>query len=139
MLRPTVRGQGRHLVTSSRAPRVLVAEDDADMRRLVGWCLRLDGHEVHELEDGARLFDLVHGRSRIPGDLLVCDVFMPHWTGLELLAHMRAMDRTTPVILMTAFPDERLRREVEALGAVLFDKPFELDDLRTAVMHLLAH
>jgi len=62
---------------------------------------------------------------------------MPICTGLQILAALRDARWRTPVILMTAFGDEAVRRHAEGLDAVLFDKPFEVDDLRTAVANLL--
>jgi DNA-binding response OmpR family regulator len=50
---------------------------------------------------------------------------------------MRRAGWTTPMILMTAFSDRSTRARVEEQRAVLFDKPFDVDDLRTAVLHLL--
>jgi CheY-like chemotaxis protein len=122
--------------------RVLLAEDDAEMRRVVGDALRGDGYEVVEAVDGGRL--LVDIAARLKGgdgagsvDLIVSDIRMPICTGLQILAALRDARWRTPVILMTAFGDEAVRRHAEGLDAVLFDKPFEVDDLRTAVANLL--
>ena len=62
---------------------------------------------------------------------------MPICTGLQILEALRQAHWHTPVILMTAFGDEATRKRAESLLAVLFDKPFDMDDLRTAVAHLL--
>ena len=62
---------------------------------------------------------------------------MPVANGLQVVAALRSANCWTPVILMTAFGDESMRTEAQRLGAVLFDKPFDLDDLRTAVLNLL--
>lgn len=137
-------GLGNQVRWNSDAPRVLLAEDDPDMRTLVARGLRLDGYQVVEASNGAELFGLLEGHlgrtARTSGfDLVVSDIRMPSWSGLEILAHLRAVDPHTPVILMTAFASHETRRVVEAFHAVLFDKPFELDDLRTAVLNLLDH
>jgi DNA-binding response OmpR family regulator len=70
-------------------------------------------------------------------DLLISDVRMPTCTGMQILEQLRAAHWQTPVILMTAFGDAATRQHAKALGAVLFDKPFDIDDLRTAVACLL--
>jgi two-component system OmpR family response regulator len=119
---------------------VLVAEDDADMRRLVVEVLVADGCVVEQVPDGGRL--LVELSQQIPRDLeaidlIVSDIRMPVTSGLEILEALRAAHCWTPVILMTAFGDDATRAHAEMLGALLFDKPFDLDDLRTAVMNLL--
>jgi DNA-binding response OmpR family regulator len=122
--------------------RILVAEDDAEMRRLVADALRKDGYEVTEASDGGRLLVEVTALYQHPErqpDLIVSDVRMPICTGLAILEQMRRAHWTMPVILMTAFGDDETRTRADMLGAILFDKPFALDDLRTAVLNVLPH
>jgi DNA-binding NtrC family response regulator len=70
--------------------------------------------------------------------LIISDVRMPGVSGLDVLATLRREDWSTPVILMTAFGDLETRAEARRLGAkALFDKPFDVDDLRTAVSWFL--
>jgi len=60
---------------------------------------------------------------------------MPGLTGLDVLAILRCANRTTPVILITAFGDEATHAEGRELGAVaVLDKPFNVQELRTAVV-----
>jgi DNA-binding response OmpR family regulator len=131
-----------HAPADRSPPRVLVAEDDGDMRRLVVEALRKDGYDVVAVSDGGRL--LVHlardivdpERSDLP-DLIVSDVRMPVCTGIQILEQLRAAHWRMPIILMTAFGDEGTRKHATSLGALLFDKPFDLGDLRKAVARLL--
>lgn len=123
-------------------PRILVAEDDPDMRRLVVEALRKDGYEVIDVPDGGRLLvtlahELVDENGAQLADLLVSDVRMPTCSGMAILEQLRASQRRMPVILVTAFGDAATHAHAEALGALLFDKPFDMDDLRTAVASLL--
>lgn len=122
--------------------RVLLVEDDGEMRSVVAGALRGDGYDVVELPDGGRLLVEVAARLKAGGrgdplDLIVSDIRLPICTGLQILSAIRDAHWRTPVILMTAFGDEQTRRDAESLAAVLFDKPFDLDDLRTAVANLL--
>ncbi len=121
-------------------PRVLVAEDDTDMRRLVVESLEKDGCVVEAFPDGGRL--LVTLSRQAPCDfaeidLIVSDIRMPVASGLQIVEALRAAHCHTPVILMTAFGDDQTRAHATTIGAILFDKPFDVDDLRTAVMNLL--
>jgi DNA-binding response OmpR family regulator len=122
---------------------VLVAEDDVDLGAMVACALRLDGYEVMVAKDGTELADfmgsaLLRSRSAEPIDLLVSDVRMPGWTGLQVLAGIRQTEWSFPVILMTAYGDRSTRIEADRLGAAaVFAKPFDLDDLRTAVLNAL--
>jgi CheY-like chemotaxis protein len=137
----------------SRPLRVLLAEDDAEMRAVVAEALRGDGLDVVELSDGGRLLVEIAARLKAgrgddtrpamvwrPSasiDLIVSDIRMPICTGLQILAALRDAQWHTPVILMTAFGDEATRKHAESLQAVLFDKPFDIDDMRTAVANML--
>jgi two-component system response regulator (stage 0 sporulation protein F) len=123
-------------------PRVLLAEDQPEMRRILRRALVRDGYEVVEAEDGPSLVralvaGLLSEHARAP-ELIISDVRMPGFTGLEVLARLRREDWSTPVILITAFADEAVHQEAARLGAVrVLDKPFELDELRAAVRELL--
>jgi len=116
--------------------RVLVAEDDDDMRQLVVRALRDEGFYVEEVRSGWELLEYVgscilDGRGEPPLDLIVSDVRMHGVTGLDVLAGLRETDWATPVILLTAFGDAELHAEARRLGALaVFDKPFDFRDLR---------
>jgi DNA-binding response OmpR family regulator len=118
------------------APRVLVAEDDAEMRRLVADGLRKDGYDVEEESDGGHVL-LRLLSVPVPFDLIVSDIRMPGCTGLDILQALRSSGARTPVILMTAFGDEETRTHVESLGATLFAKPLALGELRHAARRLV--
>jgi len=125
-----------------QAARIVVAEDDAQMRRVVAEALRADGHHVIELVDGAQLLIRIARQYRRSEpaeniDLIVSDIRMPVITGLAILRGLRDAHCKTPVILMTAFGDEPTRRAAEELGAYLFDKPFKMSQLRTVVRAML--
>jgi CheY-like chemotaxis protein len=118
--------------------RVIVAEDDPEMRKLVVEALRKDGHEVREAADGGRLLvkiaeAFVRDPSLAEVDVVVADVRMPVSSGIELLERLREARWNIPFILMTGFGDEQTRRHAESLGAVFFDKPLSLAELRAAV------
>ena len=121
--------------------RVLVAEDDADMRSLVAATLRTDGYDVDEALDGGDALMSIT-TSRIPGhadyDLVVSDVRMPVMTGVELATRLKRMGYETPVLLMSAFADAALHEQARKLGLGMLVKPFDLDDLRVAVTGVLA-
>ena len=130
---------------NSRAIRVLLAEDDPAMRQLVSERLRRDGFDVVEAKDGTQLSQLMRtillraARDDQAVDLVISDVRMPGKTGLDALAELRREDGSTPFILITAFGDQDLHDEAHRLGATaVFDKPFELDELCTAVINMVA-
>jgi DNA-binding response OmpR family regulator len=125
-------------------PRVLLAEDDEEMRRLIAEALRGDGFDVLEARDGWEM--LQHVRSSVfrcdagtPADALVTDIRMPGRSGLDVLGVVRDGDWAVPVILITAFGDEATHAEARRLGAdAVLDKPFETWELLAAVRRLVA-
>lgn len=119
--------------------RVLVVDDEADIRRLVRFSLELDGHQVTEAADGLEAL-----RALGPGapDVMVLDVTMPRLDGWEVLVRMKAGAGAggvdLPVIMLTALAADvdRIRGGIE--GAVRYlTKPFDPDDLRMEVQRAL--
>ncbi len=114
--------------------RVILAEDDDEFRGLLSACLRRDGLEVVEASHGVELLGLVDSwMLRSDGEalveLVISDVRLPGATGLQALAALRQSDWNTPVILISSFADRELREEAERLGAVVLDKPFDLQQM----------
>jgi CheY-like chemotaxis protein len=117
----------------------LLAEDDAAMRELLASQLRRAGLHVEVASSGeelrARLVS-THGEHLSP-DIIVSDIRMPGWTGLEALRWLRDHRPQARVILITAFGDARTHQRARRLGAVaVFDKPFDVAELLTAVIAL---
>jgi len=111
------------------------------MRSMLADELRRDGYEVLEAHDGAAAAELLtrlRSRPDEAPELLVTDICMPSRTGLELLAELRKTEWRVPVILITAFGDDEVHEKARELGAIaVFDKPFDVDDLRTAILNFL--
>lgn len=121
--------------------RVLVAEDDTEMRRIVVEALRKDGYDVREAPDGGRLLIAITAQYDDPDaevDLIISDIRMPVCSGLQIVESLRQARWKVPVILVTAFGDDDTRARASSLGAVLFDKPFAIDALREVVRNLLS-
>jgi DNA-binding response OmpR family regulator/DNA-binding CsgD family transcriptional regulator len=115
--------------------RVLVVDDEADIRELVRLNLELDGHTVYTAADGAEALELAVGEHP---DVVVLDVMMPEKDGWQVLAEMKAaMDPVIaqiPVIMLTARADDmdRIRGGIE--GAIRYlTKPFSPNELRDEV------
>jgi CheY-like chemotaxis protein len=127
---------------SVRHPRILVAEDDPEMRRLLTWRLNNAGFETVECADGWQLLDHL-GNPVLSGepddfDLIVSDIRMPGVTGLEVLEGIHEAEWFVPMILITAFGNEEVHRQAKELGAAgMFDKPFDIDDLIRRIREIL--
>ncbi|HYX42352.1 MAG TPA: response regulator, partial [Pyrinomonadaceae bacterium] len=122
---------------------ILVAEDEAALRSLARDVLEGLGYTVLLAADGAeavRLFEA--GQERI--DLLLLDVVMPQMGGHEAYERMRAINGTTPVIFMTGYSAETVQskfvkhnRFIEEAGAVLLQKPYNVESLGRKVREML--
>jgi signal transduction histidine kinase len=118
-------------------PRVLLVEDNDDMRRLLAGLLRAR-YRVIEARDGEQG---LYEAEREPPDLIISDVMMPKLTGDELVSRVRqnaALDRV-PILLLTAKADEELRSRILRAGAQDYLlKPFESEELLARVHNLIA-
>ena len=115
--------------------RILVIEDEHVMRELLRLHLGVAGYSVEVAEDAISAgYALLKG----PPDLIISDVEMPHMSGLELLAALRAEENLArvPVIFLTSFEEGEDR--ARSLGALEYlPKPIRLDELLAAVQRHL--
>jgi DNA-binding NtrC family response regulator len=116
-----------------RTPRIVLAEDDAELRRLLATKLRKRGYEVVDMGTGERLAQYLIVEGRLADtDLIVSDIRMPGLSGMDMLAYLGIRGEFPPVVLITGFGDWRVHEEAMKLGALtVFDKPLDLDDLVT--------
>jgi len=118
--------------------RILVVDDDADIRILATKALTQDGHTVTEASGGREALALI--ASQVP-DLLVLDLLMPEQSGLEILGILRSLPATAamPVVVLTAMDDEANTRAGFDLGATDYvTKPFSIPQLAARVRACLA-
>jgi two-component system response regulator MprA len=117
------------------ADRVLVVEDDPDVRAALTRALSFEGYEVAIAEDGGRALEAVQNH---PPDVIVLDVMMPFVDGLETCRRLRARGDETPILMLTALGDVSDR--VDGLDAGADDyltKPFALEELLARIRALL--
>lgn len=118
--------------------KILLAEDDDNVREFVARALLHAGHEVVEAEDGgiaSEVMDAENGRF----DLLLSDIKMPVMDGIALALHVAASHPELKIVLMTGFADQRERAHgLEALIYDVIPKPFTLTALMRKVDDALA-
>lgn len=136
----TVLERVSRILARDRPRRVLVADDDADVRALLAGHLRQAGYDVVEATDGAEAVALARRTS--PG-LVLMDLRMPNMDGLAALRALRAepTTRNLPVIMMTASPGmlDESRTAMAALGgARLLAKPCTAEELAATITRSLA-
>jgi CheY-like chemotaxis protein len=131
------------LGSQPRPQRLLLAEDDGPFRYLLVSALRKEGYHVVAVANGLDLTDILGDSLRSDGsvapfDLVISDIRMPGWPGPEALARVGKNASMPPVILFTAFGDEKAHKSASELGALtLLDKPFDVDHLLDLVAQAL--
>lgn len=118
--------------------RILVVDDNADVRLALATILEDAGHEVLEAEDGEFVFDRVIDENP---DLVLLDVMMPRVSGFDALATLKADTRTSqvPVIMVTAKGRPEDMAMARSLGAVEYiTKPWAEGDVELRVDWALA-
>jgi DNA-binding NtrC family response regulator len=116
---------------AERRGRILVVDDDAEMRALLLEELRHEGYDVAEARDGAEAVLAVRAGNY---DVILMDKNMPGPSGLDLLPGFRRTCPQSRIIMMTAFGDVPSYVEALEKGAVeyLF-KPFRMEEMKAAI------
>lgn len=116
--------------------KVLIVDDQNGIRVLLVEVFSSEGYETFQASNGKLALEIV--KSEKP-DLVLLDMKIPGMDGLEILKHIKAIDSNAKVIMMTAYGELDMINEATALGALMhFTKPFDIDELRTAVNEQLA-
>lgn len=117
-------------------PNVLVVDDETHTTNLMTTALDMMGYEATAANSGDEALRLLADEAP---DVILLDYMMPELDGVETLQRIRALPNgeAIPVIMITAFPEEELKRRVTALGAVGFlAKPLSFDSLELALAEL---
>ena len=114
---------------------VLVVEDDARLNSIVCASLSASGYAAHGCLSAQQALETLAER-RI--DLIVSDIMMPGVDGFELVSHVRSLDRTIPILLMTARDDLAAKRRGFRAGIDDYMvKPIDVDELLLRIEALL--
>ncbi len=120
--------------TGAAVARILVVDDEPNIREVVGLYLRRDGHTVISAADGEEALDLFR---RNEPDLVVLDLMLPKMSGIEVCRRMNA-ERRVPLIMLTARGEEEDRIVGLSLGADDYVvKPFSPRELAARVAAVL--
>jgi len=116
--------------------KILLAEDDNDMRRFLVRALTKAGYEVASFDNGKAAYDRLREE---PFELLLTDIVMPEMDGIELARKATEIDPELKVMFITGFaavalnPDNKAPKDAKVLS-----KPFHLKDLVNEVERMLA-
>ncbi|ASS67840.1 MULTISPECIES: response regulator [unclassified Paenibacillus] len=111
--------------------KVLIVDDQNGIRVLLMEVFTSEGYATFQASNGKLALDIV--RNENP-DLVLLDMKIPGMDGLEILKHVKTINRSIKVIMMTAYGELDMIKEATDLGAVMhFTKPFDIDEMRLAV------
>ena len=109
----------------------MIIEDDEEMRSLLKDFFEEEGFETESVSNGA---DALERLSKNHFDLVITDIRMPGLTRLDILPRMRRLKPETPIIVMTAYGSDDVRRRSLERGATAYlEKPIPLSKLRTLI------
>ena len=110
--------------------KILVVDDEEEIRKTIR--LQLEGtiYEVLEAEDGEKGIRVLAGENILEVDVIICDVRMPKVNGIEAVAYFRKEYASIPIIVLTGYPDVQLAVDFMKEGVVDYlVKPVEKDKL----------
>jgi DNA-binding response OmpR family regulator len=123
---------------STKRGRILIADDEPHIRRILQTLLEMAGFEVDLRHDGTDALKAVQGEDQY--DLILLDIMMPGATGLEVLGEIRSMEarKSTPVVILTAKGQDADRQAAFSLGADDFlTKPFSPKKLLARIHEII--
>ncbi|MBP3965951.1 MULTISPECIES: response regulator [Paenibacillus] len=111
--------------------KVLIVDDQNGIRILLMEVFSSEGYTTFQAPNGKLALEIV--RNEAP-DLVLLDMKIPGMDGLEILKHVKAINKDIKVIMMTAYGELDMIKEATDHGALMhFTKPFDIDEMRMAV------
>lgn len=115
---------------------ILIIDDSAYMRGVIGGILKKDGHKLFEAEDGSKGLLLAAAEAL---DCIILDLIMPGVDGLKMLNVFHEKVPNVPIIVLTADIQESVHKKCMELGAVAFiNKPPKENELRSVIKEVLS-
>jgi two-component system chemotaxis response regulator CheY len=98
-----------HPAEGNRQGRILVVDDEAQVRKPISIMLAKDGYEVVEAADGQEAIEALRsGDNPLMVDTVLCDIRMPNINGKEAIVYFRSQFPGVPIVVMTGYPDVEL-------------------------------
>jgi two-component system, chemotaxis family, chemotaxis protein CheY len=124
-----------HTPEGARQGRILVVDDEAQVRKPISIMLAKDGYEVVEAEDGEEAIKaLGAGDNPLMVDTVLCDIRMPNINGKEAIIYFRNQFPGVPIVVMTGYPDVELAVSLMRQGVRDYlIKPVTKDELLSVI------
>jgi DNA-binding response OmpR family regulator len=116
--------------------KILIIEDDDEMRSLLKDFLEEEGYGVDTVGDGSEAF---RGLARESFDVVLTDIRMPGLTGFDILPGIRKLQPKASVIVITAFGSEEVHQKVFERGADAYlEKPIYFQKLKNLIVEMIS-
>lgn len=124
-----------HYAVNGREGRILLVDDESDIRKPISLTLQKAGFEVVEANNGEEAIRLLNaGDNPLMVDAIICDIRMPRVNGSEAIAYFRSQYPTVPVLVLTGYPDIELAVSFLKQGVVDYlVKPVPREELLCVV------
>jgi two-component system chemotaxis response regulator CheY len=124
-----------HPAEGIRQGRILLVDDEAQVRKPISIMLAKDGYEVVEAEDGAEAIEALRsGDNPLMVDTVLCDIRMPKIDGKEAIVYFRHQFPGVPIVVMTGYPDVELAVSLMRQGVRDYlIKPVTKDELLSVI------
>ena len=120
--------------TRSLRGRVMVVEDEEQVRKPIRLNLSKAGYDVIEVTDGAQAIAVLQADHGLSIDTILCDIRMPKINGLEAIRHFRAHYPALPVVVLTGYPDVELAATLMKQGVLDYlVKPVTREELLAVI------
>ena len=131
---------GMHTKDSPGKGRVLVVDDEENIRKLVRMCLTKAGYDVEEAENGEEGEKIIRAKDNpLMVDVILCDIRMPKVNGIEAIAFFQKEFPSVPIVVITGFPDTEMAVNLLKKGVVDYvPKPIDSDKLLAVVAKAMA-
>jgi two-component system chemotaxis response regulator CheY len=131
---------GMHTKDSPGKGRVLVVDDEANIRKLVGLCLTKAGYEVEEAENGEEGEKIIRAKDNpLMVDVILCDIRMPKVNGIEAIAFFQKEFPSVPIVVITGFPETEMAVNLMKQGVMDYvPKPIDNQKLLDVVAKAMA-
>lgn len=120
--------------STSLPERILVVDDEENMRFFLSEAMKKQGYEVLTVPDAESALDLIAQEEL---DVAILDVRLPGLSGIEAITRIRRINPHIVPIIMTAYGSKQLAMEAVKAGADFFTKPFKIEELNTVVQRAL--
>jgi two-component system chemotaxis response regulator CheY len=126
---------GLHTKDSPGNGRILIVDDDENVRKVLRVTLKEAGYDVVEADHGGTGIErIMSDDNRLMVDVIICDIRMPQINGLEAVDYFRRQFPSIPILVLTGYPDTKMAGDLLSKGvADYLVKPVDEDKLLSAV------